>query len=173
MWFRWPGGFLRDNGITKAVGFDRGTGVDIAHGAVCRYYQAELERSEGQFDIITLIEVIEHTLDPVDELRRVRSLLKPSGIVMLTTGNSAPFRRRFQHWRYVVPEIHISFFEPQTLAMAMRSAGLEPVYPGYVDGWTVIIRFKVLKNIGSKRDPAWSTLVPWGMCRSLDMRLTF
>ncbi len=165
--------FLRDNGITKAVGFDRGTGADIAraHGAPV-LTEAELDRSRRHFDIISLIEVIEHTLDPVDELRRLRSLLKPSGIVMLTTGNAAPFRRRFERWRYVVPEIHVSFFEPQTLAMAMRSAGLEPVYPGYVDGWTEIIRFKVLKNIGSKRDRAWSKLVPWGIvCRSLDMRL--
>ena len=103
--------FLRDNGITKAVGFDRGTGADIAraHGAPV-LTEAELDRSRRHFDIISLIEVIEHTLDPVDELRRLRSLLKPSGIVMLTTGNAAPFRRRFERWRYVVPEIQCFVF---------------------------------------------------------------
>ena len=61
---------------------------------------------------MTAIEVLEHTLDPLAELRRIRALLRPGGLLLLTTGNAAPFASRLTQWPYVIPEIHVSFFEP-------------------------------------------------------------
>ena len=81
--------------------------------------------------MITAIEVLEHVVDPVDALRQIARLLKPGGVLFLTTGNARPFRNRLSQWRYVIPEIHVSFFEPQTLGLAMQTAGLDPVYPRF------------------------------------------
>ena len=78
-----------------------------------------------------------------------RKLLKPSGIFFRTTGNSGPFSNRLLRWSYyVVPEVHISFFELRTLALCLTKTGFEPDHPGLVAGFEDIIQFKVLKALG-------------------------
>jgi SAM-dependent methyltransferase len=49
------------------------------------------------FDFVTAVEVIEHLESPITFLRNIRSLLKPDGIVLITTPNmdNAPSRFRF------------------------------------------------------------------------------
>jgi hypothetical protein len=75
-------------------------------------------------------------------------------------------------WRYVTPEVHISYFEPTTLARALEAAGFEPAYPGYGPGWQDIIRYKVLMSLRRKWSSPFEALVPWGpMARTIDARL--
>ena len=132
----------------------------------------QLDDLAGTIDVATAIEVIEHVADPLDVLRRVHALLKPGGLFFYTTGNAQPYRGRLADWGYVVPDIHISFFEPRTMERALREAGLEPQYAGYLPGYTDIIRFKVLKNLGVRRYRTWQRLLPWGpAARLLDWRL--
>ena len=88
---------------------------------------------------------------PPAELKRIRSVLRPGGLLFLTTGNAAPFRDRLTTWRYVTPDVHISFFEPETLAGALRGAGFLPAFPGFGPGWADIIRFKTLKSLQRHR----------------------
>ena len=76
--------------------------------------------------MVTAIEVIEHTLDPLAELRTIRGLLRPGGLLFLTTGNAAPFASDLLRWSYIVPEIHVSFFEPDTLERALVKCGFRP-----------------------------------------------
>ncbi|MBM3787498.1 MAG: class I SAM-dependent methyltransferase [Acidobacteria bacterium] len=124
---------------------------------------AELDSQDGSCDIVTAIEVIEHVERPVEFLRRVNRLLKPGGLLFLTTGNAAPHRDSLLRWGYTTPEIHMSFFEPGTLAHAMRSAGFEVQYPGFRSGYTGIIRFKVLKNLGRRKRETWERCLPWNL----------
>ena len=52
---------------------------------------------EGEFDLVTAVEVIEHLESPIRFLRNVGCLLKPDGIAVLTTPNvdNAPARVKF------------------------------------------------------------------------------
>ena len=77
----------------------------------------------------------------------MRALLRPGGLLFLTTGNAAAHRGALADWSYVIPEIHVSFFEPRTLARAMAAAGFRPQATGFGPGHSDIIRFKVLKNL--------------------------
>jgi len=126
----------------------------------------------GTFDVVTAIEVLEHVADPVATLRRIRGLLKPGGLFFYTTGNVAPQGSRFLKWRYVYPEVHISFYEPRTLHRALTEAGFTPQFAGYLPGFTNIIRFKALKSLGVRRRAAWERMLPWSLlARILDARL--
>lgn len=167
--------YLRDEGISGAVGFEQSWSLDRLIGrGVAVLEESELDTRIGAFDVITAIEVIEHMADPVTELKRMRALLKPGGILFLTTGNARPYRGKINQWRYVIPEIHISLFEPSTLGVALEKAGFDPIFPGWGPGWAEIVRFKVLKNLRRKYIGRGEALVPWSvLTRLADARWGF
>jgi SAM-dependent methyltransferase len=165
--------YLRDHGIAGAVGFEPGWGGRIlGERGDLSVTTSDLDASRGTFDVVTLIEVIEHAVDPVSELERVRSLLRPGGLCFLTTGNAEPYRDRLADWRYVVPDVHVSYFEPRSLAVALDRAGFDPAFPGYQAGWDDIIRFKVLKSLHVRTANPLVGAVPWHLvARQIDRRL--
>jgi 2-polyprenyl-3-methyl-5-hydroxy-6-metoxy-1,4-benzoquinol methylase len=120
-----------------------------------------LDAALGTFDIVTAIEVVEHLVDPLMELRLIRSLLKPGGLLLITTGNAAPHRERLFEWGYFLPEVHVSLFEPRTLARALRESGFRAEFKGYLPGFDDIIRFKVLKSLGFHTTSPGERALPW------------
>jgi SAM-dependent methyltransferase len=164
--------YLRSQAV-DAYGFEQGWCSELLqNNGTPTVNEDELHRSRGSFDIVSAIEVIEHTRDPVAVLRTIRPLLKPGGLLFMTTGNAEPFRDRITTWRYVTPDVHISYFEPATLARALREAGFEPEFPGYGPGWDDIIRYKILMSLRRKWSSVLEAMVPWGMLgRLVDSRL--
>ncbi|MBL9211764.1 MAG: class I SAM-dependent methyltransferase, partial [Opitutaceae bacterium] len=104
---------------------------------------------DASYDIISLIEVIEHLPAPLEPMRLVARLLKPGGLLLLTTGNleSSIARRQGIHYRYCAPEIHVSLFNPRCLAQLYRRVGLEPQVVSYRGA----VKFKVLKSLRHRR----------------------
>ena len=115
---------------------------------------------QGKFDVVTAVEVLEHVLDPVAELRTMRSLLRDDGLLFLTTGNAKPFADRLASWSYATPEIHISLFEPTSLDLALRKAGFRPEHSKLGPGFDDVLKFKVLKNLKIRRRSRWTDAVP-------------
>jgi SAM-dependent methyltransferase len=106
----------------------------------------EITREPGNtFDVISMIEVVEHLPDPVAALTQVARLLKPGGLLLLTTGNldSPVARRQGIQYRYCAPEIHVSLFGPPSLAQLYARVGLQPHAVRYAGA----VRFKVLKTL--------------------------
>lgn len=153
---------VRREARCEIAGFEEGWVADLARGyGIPILEENELISCENMFDVVTAIEVIEHVDDPVSLLRRIRRLLKPGGILFLTTGNAEPRRGRILDWGYAVPEIHISFFEPQTLAKAMQKAGFSTHFGGFLPGFDDILRYKILKNLKIREAAVWQRLLPW------------
>jgi SAM-dependent methyltransferase len=156
--------WVKDNLNCNVVGFEEG---DIANTArklnISILSTQELEAQSNCYDVITAIEVLEHVIDPINVLQKLFNLLKKGGILFYTTGNASRYRKRLATWSYVVPEIHISFYEPYTLEYAMNKVGFKVKRVEYSQGFTNVIRFKILKNLGLKKVSRSETLLPWYM----------
>ena len=116
--------------------------------------------------------MLEHVDNPLAVLGHIRALLKPGGLFFFTTGNAEVRRGHLLSWDYFVPEIHISLYEPGTLARALTAAGLQPEFHGFLPGFVDIIRFKALKNLRITKSAWWQDWLPWPLlARLLEARL--
>ena len=163
---------LRQHEDVDAVGYEEGAiagraaamGIPVPDVRRCREWT-------GTADVVTAIEVLEHTYDPVAELQTMRTLLRPGGLLFVTTGNALAHASHLDKWRYVVPEIHISFFEPRTLERAMTEAGFRAEFLSLGRGFDDILTFKVLKNLKLRRRSAATDALPRGLVGLLADRL--
>jgi SAM-dependent methyltransferase len=84
---------------------------------------------EASYDMIHLSHVVEHLLDPVAALRRIRTLLSPTGVLAIEVPNELEnlhvrARRLIGAVRpYPVQCTHICFFIPSTLRQLLERAG--------------------------------------------------
>lgn len=156
--------YVRARTGAAAVGFEEGWIADRARSCGNPLIELdELSAHHGTCDVVTAIEVLEHVADPLPTLRTIRKLLKPGGLFFFTTGNAQPHRGRIADWSYCMPEVHISFFEPRTMELALQKTGFRFEYPDYLRGYSDIIRFKALKSLGY-RSRHWSEKhLPWGV----------
>ena len=159
--------YCQSHGLSHVYGFEPGAIRDAASRVAPLLDEQELARQQGTFDVVTAIEVFEHIEDPLPALKQIRSLLKPGGLLFCTTGNAEPRRPNLIDWQYVVPEIHVSFFEPETLRQAMQKTGFRPEFRGYIPGFTDIIRFKIMKNVRLRSRSGWHNLLPWPLLARL------
>ncbi len=76
------------------------------------------------FDCITIIDVIEHVLDPESFLKKARLHLRPGGVMCIVTpdGRSMAARLLGRYWWHYRPA-HLHFFNFQSLSLLIRRLG--------------------------------------------------
>jgi len=164
---------LRGAGV-RAVGCDDGWVASKARSLDIPVFSLSDVGLQQKFDIVTAIEVVEHMTDPVAGLRSIRALMNPGAFLFLTTGNLSPWAKTPGKWGYLVPEVHVSYFTPKALSEALGKAGFSPRHIGYGPGWTDIIRFKVLKNLGIRNRGMAEAAVPWSIVsRAINAKYRF
>ncbi|HYD84640.1 MAG TPA: class I SAM-dependent methyltransferase [Opitutus sp.] len=164
--------YARENSRYDMYGFDTGAWAERARASGLPIFSpAELPLHEGTFDIVTAIEVIEHCVDPLNELRRLRRLLKPGGLLFLTTGNADSAPADFAAWKYVNPEIHVSYFTSRALRLALEQTGFAPFDRGAIPGTNDILRFKILKSFRTRNVNLLERLLPWPILTRVADRL--
>jgi 2-polyprenyl-3-methyl-5-hydroxy-6-metoxy-1,4-benzoquinol methylase len=96
---------------------------------------AEHIQTSGVFDVITVLDLIEHVPEPLALLDAARRALKPNGELVVYTPNHRAAVVLLARWLYVfgfrfpVSEIfagnHLGFFDDRTLLAALRKARFE------------------------------------------------
>lgn len=83
----------------------------------------------ADYDVITMLNVLEHLEEPGKMLKACASLLKPGGILLVHVPNlgGLPARLAGARWHQLEPLEHFYYFTTQTLKMLMRRSGLEPI----------------------------------------------
>jgi 2-polyprenyl-3-methyl-5-hydroxy-6-metoxy-1,4-benzoquinol methylase len=98
----------------------------------------ELDFGGERFDLIRLNHVLEHTQDPVADLRHCREMLAPGGILFISVPNIAglsprikslqsKLRLKSNRWRHYAAMHHLFFFSPETLKATVEKAGFRVI----------------------------------------------
>lgn len=99
-------------------------GIKIHEGALeTANYNSEM------FDVITSFEVIEHINNPQTELKNFNLILRPGGVVYVTTPNyNSLLRLRLKGLYNVItyPE-HLSYYTPKTIAKIFKTFGFNKI----------------------------------------------
>ena len=87
---------------------------------------------DASFDAATLIEVIEHLRDPRSLLAECRRVLRPGGILLVTTPNAHSWTARLMGSRWAGFSLtamggHISFFNPRSMRTIAERTGFDLV----------------------------------------------
>lgn len=99
-------------------------GFDVREGTL-----EEAPEDWGPFDVVTMLDVIEHLPDPAAALAQAGRLLRPGGVLVLTTPNVTALEHRLfgRHWFALQPPDHLWLFSPESLKLLVTAAGFSGV----------------------------------------------
>ena len=85
---------------------------------------------EGEFDLIRLGHVLEHFPSPRKELRQIRKLLKPGGVIVGETPNtvSLDFKLFGRYWGAMHAPRHLVLFNRGNLEACLRNAAFDDIH---------------------------------------------
>jgi 2-polyprenyl-3-methyl-5-hydroxy-6-metoxy-1,4-benzoquinol methylase len=88
----------------------------------------DLDAPPGSADAVVMLDVLEHVVDPVEALRKLRPVLDDEGLLVLSTVNLAGIhaRLRGEKWPWFIRP-HLHYFTPETLNAILRDAGFRMV----------------------------------------------
>lgn len=113
----------------RAEGLEQSAQV-AAHAARVsgvRVFAGTLEQFDAQpstYDVVHMADVIEHLRDPRGALHRIRQLITPNGLLVLTTPDTASVSARLlgRYWPNYKPE-HLFYPDRRTIRMLLASEG--------------------------------------------------
>jgi SAM-dependent methyltransferase len=146
-----------------AVASCRARGLPVIKGVAEESTLGEL----GLFDVIVLLDVIEHLPDPGSTLALCRQHLRPGGIIVISTGDFASFYARVfgRNWRLMTPPQHLWFFTPECMRRLSHSLGLQVEACDHP--WKVVplalIQFQMRRLLGA------SGITSWGFANSIGL----
>lgn len=133
----------------QACDYAIGRGLEVHQGTL---EDANLE--SDYFDAITLSHVIEHLHHPGSDLRACLRLLRPGGMIVVTTPNakSTGHSRYGRYWRGLETPRHLVVFNLASLTELLKSLGFEilplPLQPLMARGY-----FRLSRGISLGFDP--------------------
>jgi len=129
-----PGFFLK---AASEKGW-QGEGVEISEAAVeyannivgVKVHLGKIEDmhfSPESFDVITLLDSLEHLMDPLGVINECYIILKKRGFIIIDTPDYQSFSRLIlgKNWAVLSPWEHLTNFSEKTLSLLLRKAGFK------------------------------------------------
>ena len=79
------------------------------------------------YDLVTMIHVIEHFIDPNRVMKKSREILKPGGLFFLETPNWDGIGSTIQKekWSHLIPPEHLNYFGPSSIRVLAERNGFQ------------------------------------------------
>lgn len=83
----------------------------------------------ASFDVVTMMDVVEHLAEPSLALHQIRRWLRPGGLLVIETGDCESLLARIcgRRWYYYDPPQHLTYFHRRSLSEALSEAGFDPL----------------------------------------------
>jgi 2-polyprenyl-3-methyl-5-hydroxy-6-metoxy-1,4-benzoquinol methylase len=129
----------------------RGRGVQVV------FDMDDLQSQGKQFDVILMIDVFEHLLDPDDTVRRLTGMLREKGKLIISTGYAgapAYLKRPAEFWYFLNLE-HVCMLSDGYIRHISEKYGLKAVFRKYTSHY----KFKMSLRLRMKLDQImyWNT----------------
>ena len=121
--------------IARHSGFDA-YGVELSAYAAKRATEKGIPMITGtlsdvpdspKFDVITMLDVIEHVPNPALEIKKANSLLEKGGLLVINTPDIGSFYARLMgtRWHLIVPPEHLFYFNRKNIRALLEENGFE------------------------------------------------
>lgn len=136
----------------------RAHGLDMVTGTI----HALLPERAGTYDVITMLDVIEHVPDPTLDIRAAHTLLADKGLLMINTPDTGSAYANIMGtgWHLLTPPEHLIYFNRKNLAALLAREGFETVWVGTIGKrFTLPYIFRTLYG--------WQGMKMWDWCARL------
>lgn len=130
-------------------------GVDLVQGTA-----ETLEFDPAARDAVVMLDVLEHLVDPLATLGRLRRAVHPEGVLALSTVNLASWHARVRRdsWPWLIRP-HLHYFTPETLDAMLTRAGFQLV------DWATVPRSFHASYVAGRAFPSHGA--PWRAAQQL------
>lgn len=157
--------------VAKELGASELTGTDLSKDSAVKmkekgyvFYHGPFENIDlgsNTYDLIFMGDVFEHLMDPFAVLEKIKKVLNPGGLVLITTVDFASVFVKWSgvNWRLFTPPEHIQYWSPKSIKTLFSKYEME----GDVSNYNIYlpksyIQFRFKKQFGFQ--PFFMALYP-------------
>lgn len=101
-----------------------------------KYRGHDIIAEDEKYDLVLLMDVLEHFRDPITDLKIVKALLKKNGIIVIQTPNYQSLMAKIcLNWSWWMVEDHKYFFTPVSLQKILEITGFRYEYIMTYEDW--------------------------------------
>jgi SAM-dependent methyltransferase len=95
----------------------------------------------GKYDIVMLVDVVEHTTDPLGMIQEAVSCLSPGGVVVIVTPDIGSLTARtMKRWWWHHRIAHVCFFNQKSMRRVLQQLGVQLVSERFA-GWRLPVSY--------------------------------
>jgi 2-polyprenyl-3-methyl-5-hydroxy-6-metoxy-1,4-benzoquinol methylase len=92
-------------------------------------FEEFLTKQKTKYDLITMVDVLEHFNNPFENLKKTALILKDDGILVIQTPNYNSLMAKIcKNWSWWMVEDHKYFFSPSSLKYFLKKVGYRLIY---------------------------------------------
>jgi 2-polyprenyl-3-methyl-5-hydroxy-6-metoxy-1,4-benzoquinol methylase len=122
--------------------------LSIHNGTLDSYFK---RNPSARFDVITMLDVLEHLTDPNESIRIVSSLMKPTSILVIKIPNVKSLRALIEgrEWRQIKPPEHLQYFTMTSIEYLLSKHNLKIIKVSVIGGIGINIAKSASKNFSN------------------------